>query len=84
MGPDYRNIVEFYRTGETRPFARRNGLFNVPAKGHLIDAFGVRGEVVGVTWNMDYVGRGDEEQWRCNIYVGPTPETVDGKNEAGQ
>lgn len=62
------HVMEFYRTGETRPFARRNGILNIPAVGHTIDAFGVSGEVVSVTWNMDYADRADE-QWRCNIYV---------------
>lgn len=67
---DMYNIIEFYRSGEARPFARRNGLLNVPAVGHGIDAFGVRGVVAQVNWNMDYAGQ-DHEQWRCNVYIRP-------------
>lgn len=73
------HVVEFYRTGETRPFARRNGVLTIPAVGHGVDVFGVSGEVVTVNWNMDYAGRADE-QWRCNIYIKPS-ESKEGQSD---
>lgn len=62
------HVVEFYRSGENRPFSRRNGILNIPRVGDAIDAFGFRGVVSSVTWNMDYEGKPDE-QWRCNVYL---------------
>lgn len=67
MGDIY-NVIEFYRSGETRPFARRTGVIHIPSVGDTVDAFGVTGAVVTVNWNMDYQGKPDE-QWRCNIYI---------------
>lgn len=74
MDRDSYNSVEFYRSGETRPFCIRLGILNIPRIGDGIDVFDVRGEVSGVTWNMDYFQK-EHERWRCNVYIKPASRT---------
>lgn len=67
---DVYNVTEFYISGRTRPFFRRSGIFNTPRVGESLNVAGVTGDVVTVTWNLDYYEEA-HEQWRCNIYVQP-------------
>lgn len=62
------NVVEFYRKDSIRPFARLNGLFAIPREGEMVSISIVVGRVISVTWNLDYLGR-EDEQWRCNITI---------------
>jgi len=68
-------VVEFYLSGTSKPFLRRTGITNIPRVGDSVDARGITGDVVAVTWNLDYA-EAPHENWRCNIFIKPP---TDGK-----